>query len=258
MLITMDTLTRADLAAWEAQQRYDLAIGRSPAHQRRAARAVAEIRAFHDTHPDCVCSTSWGKDSVVVAHLARLADPTIPIVWVPTIRADGISYESESSYQVRDTFLRAWPGTYEERPAVAINPKRGDTDWTWDQYDQPDYHSQDVLKDNISEPYISGVRAEESAVRTMSIGHHGTTTRHTCRPIGKWQATDVFAHLAANDLPIHPAYAATIGGTLDRRWLRVHPLRSKPPTRSAVHDRDMYHWEDTYFPTLTEHRKWND
>ena len=256
MLIPLATLTPAALAHWETLTRYDHALGRSL--HTKTVRAVDEIRRFHDTHPDAICSTSWGKDSVVVAHLARLASPDLPIVWVPTVRADGMTYEAGATYRVRDAFLAAFPGAYEERPAVARNPKRGDDDYDPDQFDRPGYRSQDVLGETCREPYISGVRAEESAMRAMSIGHRGTTTARTCRPIGRWTAVDVFAYLAVHDLPTHPAYAATVGGHYDRRWLRVHPLRSKAPARSAVYGVDMDDWEDRYFPTLTRHRPWED
>ncbi|WP_348239976.1 phosphoadenosine phosphosulfate reductase family protein, partial [Salmonella enterica] len=113
------------------------------------ADAVDEIRRYRESHPDVVCSVSWGKDSVVVAHLARRADPTIPIVWVPTIRADGTSYEADATYRVRDTFLAAHPGVYEERPAVATHPKRGDPGNHPDQYDQPGYRPQDEQAEHV-------------------------------------------------------------------------------------------------------------
>lgn len=253
MLIDLDTLAAADRQAWASQVRYDRLVSRGL--PTLADAAVREVRDFTATHPDAVCSTSWGKDSVVVAHLTWLADPAVPIVWVPTIRHDGLSYEADATYRVRDVFLGTHPGVrYEERPAVARNPKRGDPGYSPDQYDDPSYRSQDVLAEQVTEPYISGVRAEESRIRAISLAHRGITTTRTCRPIGRWSAVQVFAYLAAHDLPVHPAYAATYGGALDRRWLRVHPLRSKPPDRSTVHGRDMDAWEDHYFPALTRHR----
>lgn len=252
MLIESPRLSPQDMQAWERLERYDLAIG--PTLRAKAAEAGSMIARFWDEHPDTVCSTSWGKDSVVVAHLARRADPEIPIVWVPTIRADGVSYEADDTYRVRDAFLEAFPGVYEERPQVARNPKRGDPHYSPDQYEAPGYRSQDVLKDAIKGPYISGVRAEESAMRTKSLRWHGVATDRTCRPIIRWTAIEVFAYLSHHGLPVHPAYAASFGGRLDRRWLRVHPLRSKPPARSAVYGGDPDAWEDTYYPTLIKHQ----
>ena len=43
----------------------------------------------------------------------------------------------------------------------------------------------------------------------------------SCQPNGHWSARDVFAYLNAHDLPVHPAYAMTFGGALDRGRLRV-------------------------------------
>lgn len=45
---------------------------------------------------------------------------------------------------------------------------------------------------------------------------------------------------------MHPAYAMTYAGRLDRRWLRVHPLCSYHE-ESGVHGRDMASWEDDYY-----------
>ena len=253
MLIEIDTLSRQDLEEWSHLERYDIALGESTPMARKTLEALELISRYVGTHPDTVCSASWGKDSIVVAHLTRIAAPEIPIMWVPTIRSDGMSYEAEATYQVRDRFLSDYTGPYIEQAAIARNPKRGDPDYSPDQYDSPEYRSQDVLKENNTRPYISGVRAEESAMRAGSRRWHGLATKNTCRPIMDWKTTDIFAYIAENNLPAHPAYAATYGGKLDRRWLRVHPLRSKPPAKSTIYGRDMEHWEDTYFPDLTEH-----
>lgn len=252
MLIEMDTLTGQDLAHWHILEGYDQKIGQTL--DRKVERAKADIRAFHQANPDAVCATSWGKDSVAVCWLTRMVDPMIPIVWVPTIRSDGMSYEAEATYQVRDVFLQMFPGAYEERPATARNPKRGDPSYNPAQFDSPNYRSQDVLKEKIPEPSINGVRAEESAMRQKSLRWHGTNSKNASRPIIRWTATDILGLLAREKLPVHPAYAATHGGRLDRRWLRVHPLRSKPPAQSAVYGWDMESWEDHYFPWLTPHR----
>lgn len=256
MLIQMDTLTPRDTEEWARLNRYDKALGASPALAHKTQAALTEIREFTSAHPNAVASTSWGKDSIVIAHLTRLASPDTPLSWIPTIRSDGISYEAAATYDVRDAFLHTFPGPYIETPAIARNPKRGDPGYTPTQYDQPTYRAQDVLKENNTAPYISGIRAEESAMRSKSRKWHGISTNHTCRPIIDWKTTDIFAYIAAHDLPTHPAYAATHGGTLDRRWLRVHPLRSKAPDRSTVYGRDMDGWEDEYFPQLTYHQKY--
>lgn len=53
---------------------------------------------------------------------------------------------------------------------------------------------------------------------------------------------DVFAYLHKHDLPVHPAYAMTMGGFYDRRWLRVSSLGG---LRGA--DRGRAEWEQQYY-----------
>lgn len=252
MLITDPAHTSRDLQTWTDWERYDKAIGASATISAMQDHAIAVIRSFA-ADGSCVCSVSWGKDSVVAAHLTWLADPTIPIVWVPTIRADGTSYEAAGTYRVRAAFLATHPDIeYIERPAIASNPKRGEPGYEQHQID-PSRRSQDVLREQITERYISGLRAEESRMRRLSIAHRGLNTPRTSRPIAYWTAEHVFAYLSREALPVHPTYAMTYGGRMDRRWLRVHPLRSAPPPASTIYGRDMTGWEDHYYPHLVTH-----
>src|SRR5690606_3742380 len=148
---------------------------------------------------------------------------------------------------VRDAFLARHPGVrYEEITVDLRNPKRGEPGFVERQAD-PDADHQDVLGENLTGRYISGVRAEESRIRGISIGHRGLVTKNTCRPIGKWTAVQVFAYLHREGLPVHPAYAMSAGGYYDRRWLRVHPLGTAVPPASAVYRRDHAAWEELYY-----------
>lgn len=90
--------------------------------------------------------------------------------------------------------------------------------------------------------HITGIRAEESRIRTLVQHRFGDATERTARPIGTWAATDIFAYLAGHNLPVHPAYAMSHGGTLDRRWLRVHALGGVTGA-----DKGRADWEESYF-----------
>lgn len=251
MLIGMNTLTPVDFEVWRGYGRYDQAIGSYMDQLER--KAIREIRQFHNQHPNCVTNVSWGKDSVVVAHLTWMADPTIPIVWVPAVRKDGTCYETAPSFQVRDTFLDTHSGCiYSERPGHPKNPRRGEPGWE-DYMQHVKERHQNMLGEQVKEPHITGVRADESAMRRMSIRSRGLSSTHTCRPIGRWSAEQVFAYLETRELPVHGAYAASYGGDLDRRWLRVHAIRSIVST-SATHYKDIARWEDDYFPSLCSYR----
>ena len=54
-----------------------------------------------------------------------------------------------------------------------------------------------------------------------------------------------FAYLYRHDLPIHPAYAMSFGGALDRRWIRVSAVGGERGAEKARAD-----WEEYYYPEI--------
>ncbi|WP_420865947.1 phosphoadenosine phosphosulfate reductase family protein [Mycobacterium ostraviense] len=183
---------------------------------------------------------SWGKDSTVTAHLVALAGLDIPLV---RVRYD--PWEMPETDLVRDAFLATHDVRYQERRGVAaLSVRRGDA------IEPESQRHINHLGEQINERYISGVRAEESTTRTLSMARHGAVTTNTCRPIARWTAMDVFAYLYREDLPVHPAYAMSCGGIYDRRQLRVTPLCTPMSSRGGVHT-ERSTWEDTYWPDIT-------
>jgi len=244
VLIDSPRITTRDRAHWARMEHYDDVLSRSPRLDRLAEQARAAVTRFADAG-DFYISVSWGKDSVAAAHLALQVVPGARLVWVRSKH-----FEMPECEQVRDAFLATHPqARYEEIEVELRNPKRGEPGFD-ERHLDPHADHQDVLKENLTGRYVSGVRAEESRIRRISVGHRGLVTPNTCRPLGRWEATDVFAYLHREGLPVHPAYAMTMGGALDRRWIRVHPLCSAPPAQSAVHRHDPAYWEDTYYPDV--------
>lgn len=238
MLIDSPRITPRDREYWERLEHYDDVLSRSPRLDRLAEQAMQAITQF-TAAGSCYISVSWGKDSVAAAHLALQVDPTLPVRWA---RARHV--ETPECEQVRDAFLAMHPGArYEEIEYEFPVPLRFEPGHE----DAPDH---DALGQVLTGRYISGIRAEESRIRRISIGHRGIVTANTCRPLARWQATDVFAFLRREDLPVHPAYAMTMGGAYDRRWIRVHPLGTAARAQSAVYGRDWAAWEDTYYPDV--------
>ena len=182
------------------------------------------------------CGVSWGKDSVVVADMcARLIN--WPLVW---IRVDPIS--NPDCAAVRDEFLRIHPGVeYDEIP-VPVHPS-GD----------PDIHSSEwnstagyvVAGQRHGLANIRGVRGEESADRRRQMRGAGAETKDTLSPIIRWSADMVYAYLAWRDLPVHPAYAMSYGGALERGRIRVAAIGGSRGI--GVGRRE---WERTYYPGI--------
>lgn len=235
MLIDSPRITPQDREHWERLEHYDDVLSRSPRLDRladEARRAVAEFAAGGEFF----ISVSWGKDSVAAAHLALQVAPTAVVRWA---RARHV--ETPECEQVRDAFLAMHPGArYEEIEYEFPVPLRFEPGHE----DAPDF---DALGQVLAGRHVSGIRAEESRIRRISIHHRGPVTVNTCRPLARWQATDVFAFLHREGLPVHPAYAMTMGGHYDRRWIRVHPLGTATRAQSAVYRHDWAAWEDAYY-----------
>ena len=243
MLIGSPRLTDRDREHWQRLEHYDDALSQDPHLDWLEQQGIQAVRAFAAAG-DFYVSVSWGKDSVAACHVALKAVPGARVVWVRSRH-----FEMPECEQVRDAFLTRHTARYEEIEVELRNPKRGEPGYD-DRHLDPSADHQDVLRETLTGRYVSGVRAEESRVRRISIGHRGLTTRNTCRPVGHWQATHVFAYLHREGLPVHPAYAMTAGGYYDRRWIRVHPLCSAPPAQSAVYGGDSAAWEDAYYPDV--------
>lgn len=230
MLIQVPEHTRADLEAWAKVSAHDLAVGRSRTHRRKVAAAIEAIRAFA-SRGTCYVGVSWGKDSVVVAHLSLVAE--IPLRWFPAGEI-----ENPHCTMVRDAFLAAFPGAdYHEHPATLDVP--------WDGIVEHDGAQEAFVRESRRwnrGRYVSGVRAGESKSRDLRMRKHGPETAQTCAPIGWWTSADVFGYLAANDLPIHPAYAMTFGGVLDRARIRVGTLGGR-----GGRGRGRGEWEEHYY-----------
>lgn len=242
MLLDSPRLTPADRDAWERLEHYDRLLSADPALDTLADKARETITQFA-TEP-CYASTSWGKDSTVMTHLLATTDVVVPLVWVRTEH-----YENPDCEFVRDAFFAMHPhmrDRYHEIVAPATSRR-----W-WDDDDGGHKDSSRTLKGGfaIAEKrfgarHISGIRGEESRIRTMVQARWGDAGPSACRPIGQWLATHVFAYLYRENLPVHPAYAMSMGGSKDRRWLRVSSIGG---VRGA--DRGRAEWETYYYPDI--------
>jgi phosphoadenosine phosphosulfate reductase len=238
MLIESPRISPADRAAWDRLERYDRALGASAALERDADKAREVIVRFAAAGP-CYASTSWGKDSTVVAHLLATSGVRVPLVWV---RVE--PWENPDCHMARDAFLARHGHLvdYVEITHRSTAPRWWDEDAWAHTSARTSGGGFAVAARRYGARHISGVRAEESKVRGMAMAQWGTEGPGSCRPIGWWKFHDVFAYLAAHDLPVHPAYAQSRGGVMDRKWLRVSSLGG---VRGSGHGRQE--WEQHYY-----------
>lgn len=232
MLLQSDRHTKEDLQIWREIESVDMLRSVN----RKAIKSLNVIAGF--CRDPCYCSVSWGKDSVVIANLVTNLKPEVPLVWVRPIGA-----EMPYCQDVRDEFLRQHPNSdYRECEVDA------------DLWNDPSVSNERAfLPARLAagtRRRIVGVRADESATRTLSMRCHGVETDEVCRPIGWWTIDDVFAFLAQHELPVHPSYAMLGGGRYQRKHRRVASMGGEWGNQFGRNE-----WEMEYYPDIINRMK---
>lgn len=226
MLIRSHRHTAEDLAHWQLLESMDEVSARSKRFRAKARKSVDELMSFTGAG-NCYAGVSWGKDSLVIAHMVATLVPRVPLVWVRVRPID-----NPDCLIVRDAFLRTYPNVrYEEVEqwckwsATESHPSamRQASGGAWIARGTLEAGFRDAAA-RFGERHVSGIRAGESGARAMRCKTFGLSTRNTCAPIGWWTGVDVFAYLWQHRLPVHPAYACTMGGLIERDRLRVAAL----------------------------------
>jgi len=235
--------TLRDRDVWQRMVMYDRILADSPALTRQIDAATAIIRRFFQTDPRGYIGVSWGKDSVVMADMAMRVNPHLPLVWIRER-----PHANPDNERVRDEFIKRWPcAQYHEIDVLLVA-------------DEISWHASGTLEGGFAQAvamfgdrHVSGVRAEESGVRKLTMMRNGTDTTRTARPIGWWTSADVFAYLHRYDLPVHPAYAMSMNGTIPRDKLRVCSIGGENGTGF-----NRRQWEQVYYRNHIEQitREW--
>lgn len=217
-LLVTERLSRAEVAAWREAERGDAAWANLETWERKVSVAMRALRDFAERGP-CYAGVSWGKDSVCLAHLcwmlARQGGPVVPLVWV---RVQPV--EQPDCEAVRDAYLARWEQPYREE-AILVGELPGGG---WAVTGALERGFGRAARALGTDRYASGIRADESADRRRRQASYGHSTTRTCAPLGEWTARDVWAYLYRHDLPVHPAYAMTFDGALERDRVRVAAL----------------------------------
>lgn len=215
MLIKSDRHTKADLEIWKDYEEID-AIKSKELNKEKIQKAIIEIKKSCDEKKSYI-SISWGKDSVVLAHLCWLAKVNIPMVWIKES-----PMHNPYCDLVRDKFLKQYNYNYHE--IVADYGFSGFGPFL-------DKHGDSVLFHSIANAInisfgrrITGIRNQESNKRLLRYMNYGLTTENTSAPLSLWKTWEIFAYLKYYNLPIHPNYAMLGGGRYERNNLRVDCL----------------------------------
>lgn len=233
MLIDSPRLRSGDRERWDRASNLDMAWSRTEAFGRLVRQTEDRLAGWSAGKRGYV-GVSWGKDSVVAAHLSDVIG--WPLVWV---RVEPIA--NPECRDVRDAFMRMFPHADYDEIVIEIAPAADGK-----------YYAGGTLERGFATAakrhgpcHVSGIRGAESAQRKR-LQTGGGVTERTCAPLIHWSAPDVWAYLAANDLPIHPAYAMTSTGQCRDR-LRVSSLgglRGRGTGRAE--------WERVYYPEVAK------
>ena len=229
-----------DREAWERRAALDLAYSETREFEDRVDGAEVHLVRFANAHAGALyAGVSWGKDSTALAHMICRLGLEIPLVWV---RVNPIS--NPDCPAVRDEFIQMFPRSkrrYHEMPyrVSAVNHAA---------------HVRRAFAD-VSKKFgaarVSGVRSEESADRKLRERVWGANAPLASAPFTEWTARDVWAYLAKYDLPIHPAYAMSFAGALDRDKIRVGSIGLREGRGIG-----RLEWESVYYPEMR--RKFHD
>ena len=194
----------------------DLVHGQRPAMQLKVHRSLESLLAFCSTG-QCYASISWGRDSVIIAHLIAISGVDLPLVHLRVVPT-----ENPHTSDVRDSFLRTYPKCdYRE---IVKESKHLHSSPTERMAAKATFGKAFRNAGFDGWKYISGVRASESGARKMRMRTWGASSLLTCAPIGWWTDADVFGYLATMSLPVHPNYAMLGGGRWPRERIRVSEL----------------------------------
>lgn len=219
-----------DLARWAELERADAVWATTKTFARRVEQARRAALSFAAVG-GCYSGVSWGKDSVVLTHL--LVGTSTPIVWV---RVEPLA--NPDCFIVRDAFLREHDVNYDEIVVEATRDERGH----WLGTGRLEQGFAEAAR-RFGPRYLSGVRGQESIARRNRMKIHGIESKNTSVPLGYWKTEDVYAYLYLRRLPVHPAYACTLGGLYSREHMRVATLGGE---RGTEHGRRA--WEFAYYP----------
>jgi len=242
MLIRCDRHTQADLDHWNICEKQDAAWSRLRSFERVVLKAQAAAESFIRDGAD-YAGVSFGKDSTVLwdvmMRAQRAMGVVVPLVWV---RVNPIY--NPHCLLVRDALLAQYPDARYEEIAYDVD----DTEWK-KKGTGTLTRGFDKAAKMFGPRYLSGIRYDEGGIRKTRLAIHGFETKNTCAPLAWWKGADVFAYMHSRNLPVHPAYAMTRGGLLNREKIRVANIGGSRGTGFGRRE-----WESTYYPEELDRR----
>ena len=196
---------------------------RKPAHN--TADLIDRIADHLDQH-DGYLAFSGGKDSLVTLHLARQADPNVPVCFFDS----GLEYPETLRY-IAD-LTDAWHLNLDVIPAARPTLEILVANGTWSHHRTVGAHA-NLFTNNIAIPSahahnrhgpgeLWGLRSYESSSRRVMFAQalrhdpaggtvHRTNGTVTYSPVWNFTETAIWGHIARHQLPTNPVYDKLTG-----------------------------------------------
>lgn len=230
----------ADLSRYEEHARLRV-------FQRRIDEARATLASIRGKR--LVVSTSWGKDSCVVLHLA-LCELGVPLTSLH-LRSP---YELPGGEHIESWFRSLGVATVDTPTKLDL---AGYLAWLQEAglgYQRMSINRGKAKKigeltrwyaEHGIKARVSGVRAEESKARRINFRTRGLTYELTsgvvsCNPLAWWTPVDVWAYIASRALPYHRLYDCETHGMTRESLRNAGWLTIREPERAA--------WLRRHFP----------
>ncbi|MDF0487186.1 phosphoadenylyl-sulfate reductase [Sphingomonas sp. H39-1-10] len=151
--------------------------------------------------------SSFGTESAVLLDLVAKADPSVPVIFVDTLKM----FPETLAY--RDTLVKrlglrtSW--SVEPDPAVIAAKDEKGLRWSYDPDGCCEIRKVEPLKraKQDLDSWISGRKAFQSSTRQNIARFEIEDGRLKINPLGDWVKADLEAYFTAHDLPRHPLEA---------------------------------------------------
>jgi len=176
--------------------------------QRKITHSLRLIAQALETHSSKIAvASSFGKDSVVVLHLAQRIDPNVQVFTVET------PFKPIETIRYRDMLERIWNlnmKTYgtrtwpEDKDEGSMPLYKKDPEACCDIYKvQP---TKWAVKDLQLDAWICGLRGTEGHTRKFLHEQEEKDGLIKYNPILEWTEAEVWMYHAQHNIPVHPLY----------------------------------------------------